>query len=147
MAKLKEVRLFAIFDIPRINQVYLFYRARFTDPSYSPTAESSEEDLLDASAIPWGGLAFPVMTMALRRFLSARSARNFRVYEETIDLQKYLFAAPPRAIFLHSTGYQRCDFTKDHSLICRGTLLNCVVYQSLQFSIFIHFRNYITSSN
>ncbi|MAJ79945.1 MAG: NUDIX hydrolase [Porticoccaceae bacterium] len=85
LAKLKEVRLFAIFDIPRINQVYLFYRAQLTEPSYSATAESSEVDLFDAHSIPWGELAFPVMTIALRRFLSDRSARNFRVHQETID--------------------------------------------------------------
>lgn len=85
LAKLQDVELFAIFDIPRINQVYLFYRAQLIDPSYSTTAESSEVNLFDEHSIPWEELAFPVMTITLRRFLSDRRARNFSVHQDTIS--------------------------------------------------------------
>ena len=84
LAKLKEVKLFAVFDIPRINQVYLFYRAQLVHPSYATTAESSEVDLFDEHSIPWDKLAFPVITVTLKRFLNDRSGQEFKVHQETI---------------------------------------------------------------
>ena len=45
--------LYAIYDIPQIHQVYVFYRAELEKPIFGPTSESSEVALFDAADIPW----------------------------------------------------------------------------------------------
>ena len=52
--------LYALFDIPQINQVYVFYRAHLAEPVFGPSSESSEVALFSEADIPWSELSFPV---------------------------------------------------------------------------------------
>jgi len=52
--------LYALFNIPHINQVYLMFRARMNDLNFGPTTESLEVELFTEQEIPWQELAFPV---------------------------------------------------------------------------------------
>lgn len=60
--------ILAIYDISRIGQVQIIYRARFEDPE-NPVAdagiESLEVGLFDWAGIPRGDLAFPTVRWAL----------------------------------------------------------------------------------
>jgi len=60
--------MLAVFSISRINQVQIFFRARFADarPSFSPGEESLAVELFAWEAIPWAELAFPSVAWALR---------------------------------------------------------------------------------
>src|ERR1700746_2980795 len=49
----------AIYDIPRISQVQLIYRARLLDEAVQAGEESLEVQLFSWQEIPWGQLAFP----------------------------------------------------------------------------------------
>jgi len=71
-ARLCEPRLYAMFDIPRIHQVYIFYRARLADLDFSPGQESLETVLLSEADIPWNQLAFPVIDRVLRHYFEDR---------------------------------------------------------------------------
>lgn len=59
--------LLAVYNIPRISQVQLIYRARLRDRVVTPGAESLETRLFDWDAIPWDSLAFPSVRWALGR--------------------------------------------------------------------------------
>ena len=58
--------LLAVYDIPRISQVQLIFRARLTSPDVSAGPESQEVALFRWDEIPWRELAFPTVHWALR---------------------------------------------------------------------------------
>jgi ADP-ribose pyrophosphatase YjhB (NUDIX family) len=64
-AKLAIETLLAIYDIPRISQVQLIYRARLIDESVAAGPESLEVGLFGWDDIPWDELAFPSVRWAL----------------------------------------------------------------------------------
>ena len=55
----------AIYDIPRISQVQLIYRARLVDEAVAAGPESLEVRLFGWDEIPWDDLAFPSVRWAL----------------------------------------------------------------------------------
>ena len=60
--------LLGVYEIPRISQIYMIYRARLTAPDFAPTHESSDVALFAWEDIPWDDLAFPSVTWALHQF-------------------------------------------------------------------------------
>lgn len=60
--------ILAIYDVSRIGQVQIIYRARFADPA-NPVAEAGVESLeiglFDWAGIPWDEIAFPTVRWAL----------------------------------------------------------------------------------
>src|ERR1700730_12814055 len=64
-ARIEIEGLLAIYDIPRISQVQLIYRARLLDEAVAPGPESLEVRLFEWTAIPWTELAFPSVRWAL----------------------------------------------------------------------------------
>ena len=67
-ARIEIEGLLAVYDIPRISQVQIIYRARLADPAIEPGPESLEVRLFDWSEIPWAELAFPSVKWALDHF-------------------------------------------------------------------------------
>lgn len=78
-AKVTNGELYRIFDLPYINQVYMFYRATMEQPEFAVGAESLEVELYDEQDIPWDQIAFPVVVEALREFFSDRKSGDFPV--------------------------------------------------------------------
>jgi len=76
-ARIEIEGLLAIYDIPRISQVQLIYRARLLDEAIEPGPESLEVRLFYWGAIPWTELAFPSIGWALQHDREARSTRDF----------------------------------------------------------------------
>lgn len=64
-ARIRIEGLLAIYDIPRISQVQLIYRALLLDPDVAPGPESLEVGLFGWNEIPWEELAFPSVRWAL----------------------------------------------------------------------------------
>lgn len=64
-ARIEIDALLAVYNIPRISQVQLIYRARLADPDVGPGPESEEVALLRWDEIPWDDLAFPSVRWAL----------------------------------------------------------------------------------
>jgi ADP-ribose pyrophosphatase YjhB (NUDIX family) len=58
--------LLAIYNIPRISQVQLIYRARLLSSEIEPGPESAEVRLFAPADIPWDDLAFPSVRWALK---------------------------------------------------------------------------------
>lgn len=66
-AELELEGLLAVYSIPRIGQVQMFFRARLiNEPSAGP--ESLEVGLFEWSTLPWTELAFPSVKWALEHF-------------------------------------------------------------------------------
>lgn len=60
--------LLALYDIPRINQVQVIYRARLVEPEFQAGPESLEVGLFAWEDIPWDDLAFPSVHWSLQHF-------------------------------------------------------------------------------
>lgn len=73
--------LFSLVNIPHIDQVHLFYRARLLDPEVAPGTESLDTALLDESAIPWEDIAFRSVALSLRQYLDDRRRGRFEFHE------------------------------------------------------------------
>jgi ADP-ribose pyrophosphatase YjhB (NUDIX family) len=65
--------LLAIYDIPRLSQVQLVYRARLVDPAVEPGPESLEVGLFGWDEIPWDDIAFPSVRWALHHEREAQA--------------------------------------------------------------------------
>jgi len=76
-ARIEIEGLLAIYDIPRISQVQLIYRARLIDEAISAGPESLEVGLFLWEEIPWNELAFPSISWALNHDYEARTTRDF----------------------------------------------------------------------
>lgn len=57
--------LLAVYDMPRIGQVQLFYRAALVAPDIAAGPESAEVGLFAWEEIPWAEIAFPSVRWAL----------------------------------------------------------------------------------
>ena len=60
--------LLAVYDIPRISQVQLIYRATLASDAVSAGPESAEVALFDWDDLPWDTLAFPSVHWALDHY-------------------------------------------------------------------------------
>jgi len=69
--------LLAVYNVTRISQVQLIYRARLLDPVVAPGEESLEVALLDWESIPWDEIAFPSVHWALNHFREVEGETAF----------------------------------------------------------------------
>jgi ADP-ribose pyrophosphatase YjhB (NUDIX family) len=76
-ARIEIEGLLAIYDIPRISQVQLIFRARLLDAAISAGPESLDVGLFTWGEIPWSELAFPSVRWALQHDHEARDTRDF----------------------------------------------------------------------
>ncbi|MEM1113585.1 MAG: zinc ribbon domain-containing protein [Pseudomonadota bacterium] len=67
-ARVSDLQLYRIFDVPYINQVYMFYRCVLDDGEYGVGPESLETGLYHEGEVPWDDIAFPVVRESLREF-------------------------------------------------------------------------------
>ncbi len=72
--------LFALFSLPHVNQVYLMYRARLLDGSFSPGPESRRVALFREDCVPWEELAFASIRYTLELFFRDRGRGAFAVH-------------------------------------------------------------------
>lgn len=84
-ADVGKLELYTLFDLPHINQVYMFFRAHLLHPDALAGAESLEVRLFHQQEIPWEQLAFPVVGRTLDCFFIDRIAQHFPVRSESVD--------------------------------------------------------------
>ena len=76
-AKITIDGLLAIYDIPRISQVQIMYRARLLSPEFAAGPESLEVNLFAWDEIPWDELAFPSVRWALEHYRDCLTSGDF----------------------------------------------------------------------
>lgn len=70
-------QLLAVYNIPRISQVQLIYRATLRQPAIAAGPESLEVRLIEWKDIPWSDLAFPSVHWALGHFRAVLERQAF----------------------------------------------------------------------
>ena len=83
-ARISDLRLYTLFDLPHISQVYMFYRAELVDGQYAAGHESLDAGLFSREDIPWRQLAFPVVTQTLEYYFDDREQGGFPVHSDVI---------------------------------------------------------------
>ena len=98
---LGEQTLYTLFNLPRINQVYLFFRARIVELDLGFTEETQQVKLYAEDEIPWREIAFPVVKVTLEHYFRDVKAQHFpvRMFDVTrngseIDLRLISESAP-----------------------------------------------------
>lgn len=76
-ARVAVGRLYTLFNLPHISQVYLLFRARLLDLDFGPGPESLEVRLVSEAEVPWDELAFPVIRESLALYYQDRAAGAF----------------------------------------------------------------------
>ncbi len=71
-AKSDDLRLFAVYSLPRISQIYLMFAGQLRDGFAKANEETLEVGLFDEADIPWDTLAFPVVTETLTHYFKDR---------------------------------------------------------------------------
>jgi ADP-ribose pyrophosphatase YjhB (NUDIX family) len=69
--------LLAVYEIPRISQVQLIYRARLLSPDIAAGPESAEVALFAWDEIPWETIAFPTVHWALHAWRERHGQDGF----------------------------------------------------------------------
>ena len=71
--------LYTLFNLPSINQVYMFFRAELADLEFNPGPESEEVALFSEGEIPWAQIAFPVVKSTLEHYFQDLKTNRFPV--------------------------------------------------------------------
>jgi ADP-ribose pyrophosphatase YjhB (NUDIX family) len=83
-ARIELGPLFSMIDVPHVEQVHVFYRARLLHLDFEPGPESLEARLFDEGSIPWEDIAFRTVGQTLRWFFEDRRAGRFDVHTGAI---------------------------------------------------------------
>jgi len=71
--------LYTLYNLPTINQVYMFFRGELANLDFAPGAESLEVELFTQADIPWKEIAFPVVKTTLELYFEDIKTRHFPV--------------------------------------------------------------------
>jgi ADP-ribose pyrophosphatase YjhB (NUDIX family) len=84
-ARVRNLSLYTLFDLPHINQVYMLFRAELADLDFSAGEESLDVRLFHECEVPWSDLAFPTIGRTLECFFADRHHADFPVRNEPIE--------------------------------------------------------------
>ena len=76
---IKPDSLYTLFNLPTINQVYIFFRAELANLNFSAGVESEEVELYQEKEIPWSEIAFPVVKPTITQYIEATRTGHFPV--------------------------------------------------------------------
>jgi len=83
-AEIHIEQLYCMYNIPRIGQIYVLFKANLIDGTFGAGEESIECRLFDENEIPWTELAFPSVERTLRHYFEDRKNNSFITHLETI---------------------------------------------------------------
>ena len=84
-ARVEMGPLYALYNIPHINQVYVLFRARLLHEDVTPGLETLEVRLFTETEIPWEGIAFATVRNALRHYYDDRRNGAYQFHMGTIE--------------------------------------------------------------
>ena len=79
-ARVRVAQLYALFNLPHINQVYVMFLADLVEPVFGPGPESLDVALYNEADIPWEQMAFPVVEQTLRLYFEDRRRGQYQVH-------------------------------------------------------------------
>jgi ADP-ribose pyrophosphatase YjhB (NUDIX family) len=87
-ADMRDMRLFCMYSVPHINQVYTIYRGILHEGVASAGDESEEVALVKENEIPWDEMAFPVVVETLKLYYEDVSMGMFKTHHGEIRKQE-----------------------------------------------------------
>lgn len=76
---------FALFDLPHISQVHLFYRGKLRSSDLNPGPESLEAGLFSEATIPWDSLSFESVRQCLKLYLCDRKRGQYPFHSVALE--------------------------------------------------------------
>lgn len=83
-AEVQIEHLYCMYDIPRIGQIYVLFKAQILEGKFGAGEETLECRLFEEHEIPWAELAFPSVQQTLRHYFEDRKLQQFPMHLETI---------------------------------------------------------------
>ncbi len=68
-AQVEITKLHCLYNLPHVNQVYLFFLSHLTSPKFACGSESLEVKLFSEDDIPWDKIAFSSNKFALEKYV------------------------------------------------------------------------------
>ena len=84
-ARVEILGLYALFNIPHINQVYMLFRSRLLDLDFHAGEETLEARLFTEGEIPWDTIAFATVRRTLQHYFNDRRTGEFPFHMGTIE--------------------------------------------------------------
>jgi len=84
-ARIELGPLFSMIDVPSVEQIHIFYRARLLDTQFGPGTESLDVRLFQESQIPWDEIAFRTVSTTLRLFFEDRARGSFGIHTRELS--------------------------------------------------------------
>lgn len=84
-ARVEIGNLYAIYNLPDINQVYFLFLAELLDLNFEPGIESLDVKLFKEEEVPWNEMAFRVISMPLKRFFEECRTGQPNFYLDTLE--------------------------------------------------------------
>lgn len=85
----EDMVLFQIGSITDINEVYIVYRCKLDNPSFSIGHEAEEAGFFSAEETPWNHYAFPEVERSLRQFFIDHQNGAYGVYTSQFTSGKH----------------------------------------------------------
>ena len=83
-ARVRNLSIYTLIDVPHISQVHVFYRAELVDLNFAAGPESLEVKLFGEADIPWSELAFRTVGRTLECYFADRRKQEFPVRSEAV---------------------------------------------------------------
>jgi ADP-ribose pyrophosphatase YjhB (NUDIX family) len=94
-ARVQVLDLYAVFNLPHVNQVYMMFRSSLLDQDFGPGRESMEVKLFKESEIPWANLAFATIRQTLQFYFKDRRNGHFPLHTGDILRQENNYTYRP----------------------------------------------------
>ena len=76
--------LYCMYNIPRIGQIYVLFKAQLIDGKFGAGEETIESKLFAEHEIPWEQLAFPSVERTLRHYFADKKQQDYPMHLETL---------------------------------------------------------------
>ena len=95
LADIRIDRLLAVYNVPRLSQVQIIYRATLPEPRFGAGEESLEAALFGWDEIPWADIAFPTVVWSLENHRKVLGRDDFAPFSNPPgDAADRLFGRP-----------------------------------------------------
>ena len=84
-ARVDDLALFSLYNLPHVNQIYLLFRGRLLDRDFSAGSETLETSLFSEGEVPWDEIAFATVRNTLRYYFSDLQRGSFGFHMGTVE--------------------------------------------------------------
>ena len=77
LAEVESQGIYALFNLPQINQVHIIFRGNLVNTDFGAGDESLEVALYEEQQIPWDDIAFQVIRETLKFYFADRQSGHF----------------------------------------------------------------------